>query len=361
MNKKNDRVPINQILSGDCIERLRNLSDNSIDLIFADPPYFMQTDGVLLRNNGTKFEGVEDEWDKFADYKEYDEFCLNWLRECKRILKPSGAIWVIGSFQNIYRLGYIMQNLGFWILNDVIWSKPNAPPNFKGTRFQNSHETLLWCSKNKNSDFTFNYKTMKHENGGRQDSSIWNIGICIGQERLKDENGKKIHSTQKPERLLYKIILASTKPNDIVLDPFFGTGTTGVVAKRLGRNFIGIEREEKYIKEAQKRINNTILEDNELYKLGLEIKPPRISTYDLILKNKLVANEIFYSKDGEEICKLLKNGKVSDGIDELSIHDMPEKFVGRRMNGWEWFFVKRDGKLKSINDFRYEVEDERKS
>lgn len=357
MNKKDDRVPINQILSGDCIERLRNLPDNSIDLIFADPPYFMQTSGVLLRNNGTKFDGVEDDWDKFADYKEYDEFCLNWLKECQRILKPNGTIWVIGSFQNIYRLGYIMQNLGFWILNDVIWSKPNAPPNFKGTRFQNSHETLLWCSKNKNSSYTFNYKTMKYENGGKQDSSVWNIGICIGQERLKDENGKKIHSTQKPEKLLYKIILSSTKVGDVVLDPFFGTGTTGAVAKRLGRNFIGIEREEKYIQEAQKRIDGVNVENNDLFNLSLEIKPPRISVYDLILKNKLMSNEIFYNKNGEEICKLLKNGKVSDGIDELSIHDMPEKFVGRRMNGWEWFFVKRDGKLKSINDFRYEVED----
>lgn len=360
-NKTDERVPVNQILEGDCIERLRNLPDNSIDLIFADPPYFMQTDGILLRNNGTKFEGVEDEWDKFADYKEYDEFCSNWLKECRRILKPKGAIWVIGSFQNIYRLGYIMQNLGFWILNDVIWSKPNAPPNFKGTRFQNSHETLLWCSKSKNSGYTFNYKTMKQENGGKQDSSVWNIGICIGQERLKGEDGKKVHSTQKPEKLLYKIILSSTKPNDIVLDPFFGTGTTGAVAKKLGRNFIGIEREEKYIQEAKKRIDNTNQEKNELYNLGLEEKPPKISTYDLILKNKLIPNEIFYNSKGEEICKILKNGKVSDGIDELSIHDMPEKFIGRRMNGWEWFFVKRDGKLKSINDFRYEVKYEREN
>jgi site-specific DNA-methyltransferase (adenine-specific) len=360
-NKTDERVPINQILEGDCIERLRNLPDDCIDLIFADPPYFMQTDGILLRNNGTKFEGVEDEWDKFADYKEYDEFCSNWLKECRRILKPKGAIWVIGSFQNIYRLGYIMQNLGFWILNDVIWSKPNAPPNFKGTRFQNSHETLLWCSKSKNSGYTFNYKTMKQENGGKQDNSVWNIGICIGQERLKDKVGKKVHSTQKPEKLLYKIILSSTKPMDIVLDPFFGTGTTGAVAKRLGRSFIGIEREEKYIIEAKKRIASTIVENKELYKLGLEIKPPKISTYDLILKNKLIPNEIFYNKSGEEICKILKNGKVSDGIDELSIHDMPEKFIGRRMNGWEWFFVKRDGELKSINDFRYEVENERKN
>lgn len=352
---------INTIIKGDCIEELRKIPDNSVDLIFADPPYFMQTDGILLRNNGTKFEGVEDAWDKFSDYTEYDKFCLNWLKECQRILNKKGTIWVIGSFQNIYRLGYIMQNLGFWILNDIVWSKPNAPPNFKGTRFQNSHETLLWCSKNKNSGYIFNYKTMKHENGGKQDNSVWNIGICIGQERLKDENGKKVHSTQKPEKLLYKIILSSTKPKGIVLDPFFGTGTTGAVAKKLGRNFIGIEREEKYIREAKKRIENTKKEDNELYTLVLEIKPPKISVYDLILKNKLIPNEIFYNKNEEEICKLIKNGKVTDGIEMLSIHDMPEKFIGHRTNGWDYFFVKRDGKLKSINDFRYEVEDEQKN
>jgi site-specific DNA-methyltransferase (adenine-specific) len=353
-----ERVPTNEILKGDCIERLKNLPNNSIDMIFADPPYFMQTDGVLLRNNGTKFEGVDDDWDKFADYKEYDSFCENWLRECKRVLKKDGTMWVIGSFQNIYRLGYLMQNLGYWILNDIIWSKPNAPPNFKGTRFQNSHETLLWCSKDKKARYTFNYKTMKHENKGKQDNSVWNIGICIGQERLKDEGGKKVHSTQKPERLLYKIILSSTKPGDIVLDPFFGTGTTGAVAKRLGRKFIGIEREEKYIQEAKRRIEGIMLDNNDLYKLGLEKKPPRVSVEALISSGKLVLNEILYDKKGKEICKVLENGKVSDGLNELSIHDMPEKFVGRRMNGWEWFFVKREGKLKSINDFRYEVENE---
>ena len=248
----------NTIIEGDTIENLKKIPDESIDLIFADPPYFMQTEGELHRTDGTKFQGVEDEWDKFSSYNEYDKFCFEWLKECKRILKKDGSIWVIGSFQNIYRIGYIMQNLGYWILNDIIWSKPNAAPNFSGTRYQNSHETLIWCTKSKKSKYTFNYKTMKYLNNDKQDKSVWDIGICIGNERLKGEDGKKVHSTQKPEKLLYKVILSTSKPNDIVLDPFFGTGTTGAIAKLLGRNYIGIEREHEYNLVAQKRIDNVI-------------------------------------------------------------------------------------------------------
>lgn len=212
---------INRIIQGDCIESLKKLPDESIDLIFADPPYFMQTEGELLRTDGTKFQGVEDEWDKFKDYRQYDEFCTGWLKECKRVMKKNASIWVIGAFQNIYRLGYIMQNMGFWILNDVIWAKTNPAPNFSGTRFQNAHETMLWCTKDSKAKYTFNYKTMKHLNNDKQERSIWNIGLCIGNERLKDKNGKKIHSTQKPEKLLYNVIISSSKPGDTILDPFF--------------------------------------------------------------------------------------------------------------------------------------------
>ena len=206
-------------------------------------------------------------------------------------MKSDGSIWVIGSFQNIYRLGYIMQDLGFWILNDVIWSKPNAVPNFAGTRFQNSHETLIWCAKSKKAKYQFNYKTMKSLNGDKQMKSVWDIGICIGNERLKDENGQKIHSTQKPEKLLYNIIISSTEPNDVVLDPFFGTGTTGAIAKKVGRHFIGIEREEFYIKHAQKRINDIIPELYLFSNMDLEIKPPRISIRELIIKGFLTVGQ----------------------------------------------------------------------
>lgn len=352
---------INTIIKGDCLINLKKLPSNSIDLIFADPPYWMQTEGELLRTNGNKFDGVEDSWDKFDTYKEYDDFSEKWLTECKRILKPNGAIWVIGSFQNIYRLGYIMQNLGFWILNDVVWSKPNAVPNFGGTRFQNSHETLLWCTKHQKSKYTFNYKTMKHLNDGKQAKSVWNIGIAIGAERLKDQDGKKVHSTQKPEKLLYNVILSSTKPNDIVLDPFFGSGTTGAVAKQLGRNFIGIEMDGNYIKHAKNRINQVSVSDSELHNLALEVKPPRVSTALLLKSGYLKLHQMLYDKYGKSIGKLNEVGYVDDGEDILSIHKMSAKYLRlTNNNGWDYFYYKTNGKLKPINELRYQYAEDNK-
>ena len=245
------------IIHGDCVEELKKLPDNSIDLIFADPPYNMQLKNALYRPNNTKVAGVDDEWDKFASFSEYDGFCAAWLTECRRILKDTGTIWVIGSYHNIFRLGNIMLNLGFWILNDVTWHKTNPMPNFMGTRFTNATETLLWCSKGEDyKKYTFNYKIMKKYNNDKQMTSVWRIGLCLGEERLKGADGKKAHSTQKPEELLKRVILSSTKQNDIVLDPFFGTGTTGAVAKKLKRRFLGIEKEAAYIMLAQKRIDS---------------------------------------------------------------------------------------------------------
>jgi len=249
-------MKLNTIIQGDCIEELKKFPDNSIDLIFADPPYNMQLENVLYRPNNTKVDGVDDDWDKFASFSEYDDFCIAWLKECRRILKDTGTIWVIGSYHNIFRVGNIMLNLGFWILNDVTWYKTNPMPNFMGTRFTNATETLLWCSKGKEcKKYTFNHKIMKKYNGNKQMTSVWQIGLCIGEERLKGEDGKKAHSTQKPEELLKRVILSTTKQGDIVLDPFFGTGTTGAVAKKLKRQFIGIERESEYITLAENRIN----------------------------------------------------------------------------------------------------------
>lgn len=349
----------NRILSGDCIKQLKKLPDGSVDLIFADPPYFMQTEGELLRSNGTKFAGVEDQWDKFNDYAEYDKFCTAWLKECKRILKPDGAIWVIGAFQNIYRLGYIMQNLGYWILNDVVWSKPNAVPNFGGTRFQNSHETMLWCCKSKSAKYTFNYKTMKHLNGDKQDKSVWNVSICIGAERIKGADGKKAHSTQKPEQLLYKIILACTKPGEIVLDPFFGTGTTGAVAKRLGRDFIGIERETEYVKVAKTRLEAIQAAPTELERLALEVKPPKVPILELIETGYLTVGETLCNGKGEDICHLMADGRVTDGGDPLSIHKMSAKALGQtNHNGWDYFYVSRQNGLVPIDALRYQYTEE---
>ncbi len=342
------------IYQGDCLDILKRFPDKSVDLIFADPPYNMQTEGELLRTDGTAFDGVSDRWDKFSSLHDYDEFSKKWLTECHRILKNDGAIWVIGSFQNIFRLGYIMQDLGFWILNDVIWSKPNAVPNFGGTRFQNSHETLIWCSKSKGSKYHFNYKTMKHLNGDKQMKSVWDIGICIGNERLKDNDGKKIHSTQKPEQLLYNVILSSTQKEDLVLDPFFGTGTTGAVAKRLNRHYVGIEKEAAYIEAAKKRINSVQLEFSDLTDNVFDVKPPRFSIKQLVQLGYLSIGQKLYSKDKRYNTEICENGNVSDGETTTSIHKMSAKFLNRsNNNGWDYFWCEYDGKFVSIDSLRY--------
>ncbi len=348
---------LDEILQGDCVQILKTLPDKSVDLIFADPPYFMQTEGELLRTSGEKFSGVEDEWDKFESLKHYDEFCKAWLTECQRVLKDNGSIWVIGSFQNIFRLGYIMQDLGFWILNDVIWAKPNPVPNFKGTRLCNAHETLIWCSKSKNSKYTFNYKTMKHLNNDKQERSVWNIGICIGNERLKGLDGKKVHSTQKPELLLEKVILSSSKEGDIVLDPFFGTGTTGAVAKRFGRHFIGIEQNESYVKIAKSRIRQVNVIQNDLSKGLLETKPPRVSLQELLNANFLQKGQKLYDKNKNFICTLLENDKVTDGQETLSIHKMAAKHLNKsNHNGWQFFYIFENANLVSIDSLRYKYQ-----
>lgn len=347
----------NTILYGDNIENLKKIPSESIDLIFADPPYNMQTEGNLLRTDGSIFKGVNDTWDKFNTFEEYDNYCILWLSECQRILKKDGSIWVIGSFQNIYRIGKIMQDLGYWILNDVIWSKPNAVPNFAGTRFQNSHETLLWCGKNKNSKYHFNYQTMKKLNGGTQMKSVWNIGICIGNERLKDETGKKVHSTQKPEKLLYNIIIASSKENDIILDPFFGTGTTGAIAKQTGRNWIGLEREETYIKHAKERISKVKTILDEFTKADFDIKPPKFSIKQLLDLNLIKESQVLYDKKKEKTVTVQKNGNVYDGIDSLSIHKMSAKLKKcSNNNGWDYFFIyDKDNNFVSINELRFKA------
>ena len=348
---------INKIIKGDCIENLKKLPDESVDLIFADPPYFMQTEGELHRTNGAKFQGVEDEWDKFSDYREYDDFCTAWLKECKRVMKKNSSIWVIGSFQNIYRIGYIMQNLGFWILNDVIWSKPNAVPNFGGTRFQNSHETLLWCTKNKNAKYIFNYKTMKHLNNDKQEKSVWNIGICIGNERIKDKEGKKVHSTQKPEKLLYNVIISSSRPGDIVLDPFFGTGTTGAMAKLTGRNYIGIEREEEYINVAQERIDRVKTIHDDISDLKLEIKPPKVPMEKLLKVKYLKEGQEVFNKYKEKIGTIENNGYINDGEDILSIHKMSAKHLGlSNNNGWDYFWINDNNQFIELNSLRYKFQ-----
>ena len=345
---------LNTIIKGDSITELKKIPSETIDFIFADPPYFMQTEGELLRTDGTKFNGVEDDWDKFTSFKEYDDFCNEWLKECRRILKKNGSICVIGSFQNIFRIGYLMQNLEYWIINDIIWNKSNPVPNFSGTRLCNSHETMIWCSKNKKSKITFNYKTMKYLNDGKQEKSVWNIPICNGGERIKDETGNKLHSTQKPEKLLYKIILAATKPNDIILDPFFGTGTTGAIAKELGRNYIGIEKEMKYVESARNRIDKKKVAIDKISNLELEIKPPKVPMKKLFESGYIQKGQKLYSRDKNNFCEIIENGNVSDGVEELSIHKMSAKFLNKNNNnGWNYFFLEYKGNFIELDKLRY--------
>ncbi len=251
---------LNTIIQGDCIEVLKSFPDNSFDLIFADPPYNLQLpdNKRLVRANGTEVIPVNDAWDKFESYEEYDKFTEDWLKECQRVLKPTGTIWVMGMYHNVFRVGKIMQDLGLWFLNDVIWVKIDAMPNFNGRRFTNNHETLIWAVKNKNcKNYTFNNEFLKQMNGGEQmKDTDWVFPLCRGSERVRDENGIKAHPTQKPLKLVQQVLLTSSSKGDLVLDPFMGSGTTAVVANALGRNWIGIEKEEKYIQVSYKRINN---------------------------------------------------------------------------------------------------------
>ena len=255
---------LNTIINDDCIKIMNQMEENSVDLIFADPPYNLQLGDALTRPDNTNVSGVYEEWDSFESLAAYDKYTREWMTAARRILKDDGAIWVIGSYHNIFRVGYILQDLGFWILNDIIWNKTNPMPNFKGTRFTNAHETLIWAVKNPKSKYTFNYEAMKALNDDTQMRSDWQISLCTGKERLKGEDGNKLHPTQKPEALLYRVIMASSNVGDVVLDPFFGTGTTGAVAKKLGRHFIGIERDATYVKGAQERIDAVERVDNEL-------------------------------------------------------------------------------------------------
>ena len=345
---------MNKIVRGDCIQVLKELPDNSVDLIFADPPYNLQLQGELWRPNQTKVDAVNDEWDKFNSFEDYDKFSQEWLKECRRVLKENGTIWVIGSYHNIFRIGKIMQDVGFWILNDIIWIKTNPMPNFKGTRFNNAHETLIWASKNKDSRYTFHYKTMKAFNDDLQLRSDWYIPICNGRERIK-VNGEKAHSTQKPEALLYRIIISTSNPNDIVLDPFMGSGTTGAIAKKLGRNFIGIEKEEFYIKIANERIANAKPYAYQTLTYPFETKKPKVPFGNLIEAGLIKPGEKLLLKDKKHKAEVLANGTIVLGDISGSIHSVSAQVLGKTSNnGWTFWFVERDNNLKSIDELRDE-------
>ena len=345
-------LPLNQILHGNCIEVLNALLENSVDLIFADPPYNLQLQKDLYRPNMTKVDAVNDGWDKFENFKAYDEFTSNWLSASRRVLKDTGTIWVIGSYHNIYRVGTIMQDLGFWILNDVLWIKTNPMPNFRGVRFTNAHETMIWAQKKKGAKYTFNHHSMKALNDELQMRSDWEIPLVTGKKRIKS-NGTKAHSTQKPEALLYRVIMASSKVGDVVLDPFFGSGTTGAVAKKLGRNWIGIEQDKKYVKVAQKRIDAVIESDPEAIEVE-KPKQPRVPFGALLESGYLLPGQsLFFARNGKK-AKILSNGHLKCGDVTGSIHGVARALMnGAPVNGWDaWFYKDENGIRHSIDDLR---------
>ncbi len=352
-------LPLNQIIQGDCVEILDALPEKSIDLIFADPPYNLQLQNELHRPNMTKVDAVNDAWDQFASFEAYDAFTREWLTACKRVLKPTGAIWVIGSYHNIFRVGAIMQDLGFWILNDVIWIKTNPMPNFRGARFTNAHETLIWASTGKGARYTFNYHAMKMLNGEKQMRSDWWLAsLATGAERVRDDRGEKAHSTQKPEALLYRVILSSSNPGDVVLDPFFGSGTTGAVAKRLHRNWIGIEREEKYIRVAQKRIDaiEPAAFDQKIFDVKSKKRAaPRVAFATLVENGFLQPGQtLFFSRDKTRTATIKPDGRLrtEDGF-EGSIHQAGRRYMnGSPCNGWEHWFIEENGRYVSLDAIR---------
>ena len=350
-------LPLNQILSGDCVAQMNALPENSVDLIFADPPYNLQLKGDLHRPDNSKVDAVDDAWDQFASFRAYDKFTKEWLAAARRILKPNGAIWVVGSYHNIFRVGAAMQNAGYWILNDVVWRKSNPMPNFRGMRLTNAHETLIWASKQEASKYTFNYEALKALNEGIQMRSDWVLPICTGHERLKDENGDKAHPTQKPESLLHRVMVGTTNPGDVVLDPFFGTGTTGAVAKMLGREFIGIEREAKYRKVAEKRISNVRKFDKEALQVSTSKRAePRVPFGQLVERGMLRPGEELTSLNGRHRAKVRADGTVIAHDAKGSIHQVGAALEGApSCNGWTYWCFKQDGKQVPIDLLRQQI------
>lgn len=357
---------LNQILCGDCIEIMRKMPDASVDAIFADSPYNLQLgEKTLYRpEDQTAARAVRDSWDAFESNEEYDKFTRDWMRECKRILKPTGAMWVVGSYHNIFRVGSILQDMGFWILNDIVWVKTNPMPNFRGTRFTNAHETLIWATPTKTGKYTFNYETMKKLNGGKQMRSDWDINICLGEERVKDANGKSLHNTQKPMDLLRRVILSSTKPGDIILDPFVGSGTTAAAAKELGRKFIGIDREPVYVNAARERVENITPVDLS----DIEVNAPKrdaikVAFHELIDGGLLYVGQTLVGPKGDRVMITHDRQLTHTLYGKASIHVMAARIQHSvSFNGWDyWSAEKKDGTLVPIDELRKYVRDIKQS
>jgi modification methylase len=346
---------LDTILKGDCVAALEQLPEKSVDVVFADPPYNLQLDGDLFRPDQSKVDAVDDHWDQFDSFAAYDAFTRAWLLAVRRVLKPSGTMWVIGSYHNIFRVGATMQDLGFWILNDVVWRKTNPMPNFRGRRFQNAHETLIWATRDQKArNYTFNYDSLKASNDDVQMRSDWLFPICTGAERLKDDNGDKLHPTQKPEALLARIMLASTKAGDVVLDPFFGSGTTGAVARRLGRHFVGVEREQLYIDAATARIDAVRpLADADLTLMTGKRAEPRVAFVNLIDTGLMKPGTTLYDSRKRWAANVRADGTLAIGDRAGSIHRLGAEVQGLdACNGWTFWHYERNGGLTQIDELR---------
>jgi modification methylase len=352
------RVREGEVLVGDCVELMARLPPASVDIVFADPPYNLQLGGELLRPNNSRVDGVEEAWDRFADFADYDRFTRAWLAAARRLLKPDGALWVIGSYHNIYRVGALLQDAGFWLLNDIVWRKTNPMPNFRGRRFTNAHETLLWCARSPDSRYTFNYEAMKALNDDLQMRSDWLLPLCGGPERLR-RDGRKAHPTQKPEALLHRVLLASTRPGDLVLDPFFGTGTTGAVAKRLGRRYIGIERDEDYAALARARIAAIEAAPAESVLTTARRDEPRIPFGTLIERGLVQPGDVLVDAGGRHRAKVRADGTLIAADARGSIHQVGAHVQGLpACNGWAFWHLERAGKRISIDVLRQKVRGE---
>jgi modification methylase len=353
----NPDLPLNQILAGDCREVLASLPEDSIDLVFADPPYNLQLRQVLHRPDGSRVDAVDDAWDQFADFSVYDTFTREWLAACRRVLKPDGALWVIGTYHNIHRVGAILQDLGYWILNEIAWIKTNPMPNFRGVRFTNAHETLLWAARRRGARYTFHHHAMKSLNEELQMRSDWVLPVCGGKERLRGKEGAKVHSTQKPESLLYRVILATTDPGDVVLDPFFGSGTTGAAAKRLGRRWIGIERDPAYRRAAKQRID--AIPETPLPAEELTAPDPRRRAripFGRLIEEGLIApgDTLSFAGDSGAKARVLADGSLSCRGKRGSIHEIARLLHGGPCNGWDRWLARdrKSGKRIPIHQLR---------
>ncbi|MES2137606.1 MAG: site-specific DNA-methyltransferase [Pseudomonadota bacterium] len=347
-------LPLDTILQGDCIAEMARLPDKSVDMIFADPPYNLQLGGDLFRPEGGRVDAVDDDWDKFDSLTVYDNFTREWLEQARRILKDDGSIWVIGSYHNIYRVGSLLQDADFWILNDIVWRKTNPMPNFRGTRFTNAHETLIWCAKDEKARYTFNYRAMKALNDDLQMRSDWTLPICAGAERVKGADGSKAHPTQKPEALLYRILLACTKPGDVVLDPFFGTGTTGAVARRLGRRWIGIERESAYVKVARERIDSTLpLDESAMTGMTESRSAPRVAFGVLVESGLVPPGTLLTDAKRRWTASVRADGSIACAAHSGSIHKVGATLQGApSCNGWTFWHVEQAGGLQVLDVLR---------